>query len=174
MCLYRREYGINYKPADSRIRSQPLALRKELGQTPFWHNHSFGVGVQHLFLAVKYGAHRMERPANLSNLDGAGRDCAVLLNELYHGFAEMFDRGIVGAMESAFHYFLDGALSWEIPRPDDVGTCARIGRNIDFDLILLDAVHLVLKLLEECNIFTQIVCMPVSRECESSPVVQCH
>ena len=136
------------EPSDSRIRSQSLALRKELGQRPFWHNHSFGVCVQHLFLAVTYGTYRMERPANLSNVDGAGRDCAVLLNELYHGFAVMFDRGVVGAMESAFHYSLDGALSWEISRPDGVGTCARIGCNIDVNLLALDAVYLARKPFE--------------------------
>ena len=162
------------EPADSRIRSQSRALRKELGQRPFRHNHSFGVCVQHLFLVVTYGAYRMERPANLSNLDGAGRDCAVLLNELYHGFAVMFGRGFVGAMAPAFHYPLDGARSWETSRPDDVGTCARIGCNIDFDLLVLDAEYLFLNLFEECNIFAQIFCMPVSRECEPSPVVQCH
>jgi hypothetical protein len=112
----------------------------------------------------------MEWSAHVGNLNGAGSDRPILLDQLHHGLAMMLDRRVVGTMKAPLHNILDLDASRGAVRPDDVRACPGIGGNVDLNLLIIYRIEFLIKSLEEAQIF----CMPVSRWCESSPVVQFH
>jgi hypothetical protein len=169
-------YPGDVKAANTRVRCQTLASSEKLGESACGHNNGLSVSVQHLLLGhssrrtVADRAYRMEWSAHAGNLNGAGRDRPILLDQLDHGLAMMFDRRVVGTMKAPLHNLLDLDAPRDVVRSHDVRACPGVGGDVDLNLLIIHRIEFVVKFLEEAQIF----CMPVSRWCESSPVVQFH
>ena len=107
--------------------------------------------MQHFARAVSDCAYRVERPADIGELNRAGCNRPIFLDELDHSHTAMRNRRIVGAVGSTFHKSRDLNPPGEVVRSDDMGACAWANGDVDYDLLAVQAVDLAPEPIKEAN-----------------------